>query len=314
MEQSFPPVTLVGLCYNHNRFVIETLESILQQTYPNLEVLLIDDCSKDDSVNVVEQWLQEQKLNWKFIKHTSNQGITKSLNESLELATGKYYKAVACDDLLMPEFISTMVKCFEELNDDYALIYSDVITINVNSEVFGVSQFAERKWDTVEKIPSGKLFNQLAEYCFIPAVGTFMRTKPLKEIRFDENLLIEDWDMWLQLSKQYLIKGILPAMAKYRIHTASMYQQKSPDFRDHELRIAEKHLGFSKEADEKLNNYIYKQSIFLYMYQGNRPLHWLWKRFLIKKSAKNFLHVLFAIFGITYKQKEKWKNIKWTNQ
>ena len=314
MEQSYPLVTVVGLCYNHSRYVIETLESIKQQSYPNLEVILIDDCSIDDSTEVVEKWLKENQLHWKFIKHSSNKGVTKSLNESLDLANGKYYKAVACDDVLMPEFITTMVSRFEELTDEYALIYSDVLTINDQSEVFGQTPFAERGWDTEEKVPSGKLFDQLAGLCFIPAVGTFMRTKPIKEIRFDDTLLFEDWDMWLQLSKQYLIIGILPAMAKYRIHTASMYQQKRPDYRDHELRIAEKHLGFSKEADEKLNNFIYKHSIFLYMYNGNRPLYWLWKRFMIKKNGKNLLHVVLAFFGITYKQKENWRKFRWNNQ
>jgi alpha-1,3-rhamnosyltransferase len=310
MEQSFPLVTVVGLCYNHSRYVIETLESIRQQTYPNLEVILIDDCSKDDSTEVVEKWLKENQLNWKFIKHGSNQGVTKSLNESLDLAKGKYYKAVASDDVLLPEFITTMVSHFEELNDEYALIYSDVLTMNDQSEVFGQTPFAERGWDAEEKVPSGKLFDQLAGLCFIPALGTFMRTKAMREIKFDEGLMVEDWDMWLQLSKQNLIKGILPALAKYRIHTASVYQQKSAVYRDHELQVAEKHLGYSKEADEKLNDFIYRNSIFLYMYNGNRPLHWLWKRFMIKRTFRNFLHVMFALAGISYKQKESWRIIK----
>lgn len=310
MEQSFPLVTVVGLCYNHSRYLIETLESIKQQTYPNLEVILIDDCSKDDSVTVVEQWLKENQLNWKFIKHERNQGVTKSLNESLELATGKYYKAVACDDVLLPAFIATMVNRFEELNEEYALIYSDVLTINDQSELFGQTPFTERGWTTEEQIPSGKLFDQLAGWCFIPAVGTFMRTKAIKEIKFDEKLMVEDWDMWLEISKRYLIKGILPAMGKYRIHNLSMYQQKSAAYRDHELRTLEKHLGFSKAADVRINDFIYNQSIRLYMHSGNRPLHWLWKRFMIKKSFKNILHVLLALFNISYNQKEKWLKLK----
>jgi glycosyltransferase involved in cell wall biosynthesis len=310
MEQSFPLVTVVGLCYNHSCYVIETLESIKEQTYPNLEVIVIDDYSKDDSTEVVEKWLKQNQLHWKFIKHSSNQGVTKSLNESLELANGKYYKAVACDDVLMPEFISTMVSRFEELNEDYALIYSDVLTINDNSEVFGQTPFSERGWDAEEQIPSGKLFDQLAGWCFIPAVGTFMRTKVLREIRFDEKLMVEDWDMWLEISKRYLIKGILPAMGKYRIHNLSLYQQKSAAYRDHELRTLEKHLGFSKAADGGINEFIYYQSILLYMHNGNRPLHWLWKRFMIKKTFSNFLHVLLALFNISYNQKEKWLKLK----
>jgi glycosyltransferase involved in cell wall biosynthesis len=307
MNTSLPMVTMVGLCYNQSRYIIESLESIRQQTYPNMQVILVDDCSKDDSVSVVESWLVEHQLNWIFIRHKENRGITRSLNETLELAKGKYYKAIACDDIILPQFISTMVDCFEQLPENFALIYSDVVTMDENSNDFGTTPFKERGWDVEEKVPSGSLFDMLAAWCFIPALGTFMRTSVLKKIKFDESLLIEDWDMWLQISKKYSIKGILPAMGRYRIHSASMYQKKSPAYRDHELRTMEKHLGYSKVADVKIKEFIYKNSILLYMHNGNRPLHWLWQRFQIKKTIENFMHVLLAIFYIDYEQKEKWK-------
>lgn len=307
MSVSMPLVTVVALCYNHSRYVVETLESIKQQTYPNIEVILIDDCSNDDSTEVINKWLKDNEISWKFIKHISNKGVTKSLNESLNLATGKFYKAIACDDILLPHFISAMVERFEELPGDYALIYSDVQIINESSEVFGTTPFTERGWDTDEKVPSGKLFDQLAGWCFIPALGTIIRTSVLNELRFDESLMIEDWDMWLRISKKYQIKGLADSMSQYRIHANSVYQQKSPVYRDHELRVVENHLGYSKAADEKINDFIYRQSILLYMHNGNRPLHWLWKRFLIKKTVNNFFHVLFALLSISYKEKEKWK-------
>jgi glycosyltransferase involved in cell wall biosynthesis len=305
--QSTALVTVVGLCYNHSRYVIETLESIRNQQYKNLQVILIDDCSKDNSVAIVEEWLQQHQLNWTFIKHTQNKGVTKSLNESLELAKGKYYKAVACDDALEPQFISYMVERFETLEEDVALIYSDVLTMDEHSVVFGQSPFAERGWLTDEQVPSGKLFDKLAGWCFIPAVGTFMRTSVLQEIRFDEKLMIEDWDMWLQIARRYQMKGAAVAMAKYRIHSASMYQVKSPSYQDAELRVVKKHMGYSAVADQQIKEFIYKKSISLYMHGGLRPLYWLWQRFLIKKSIKNSLHVGIALLGMNYEEKAKWK-------
>lgn len=306
MPATEPLVTIVALCYNHSRYVLETLESIRRQTYPHLQVIVVDDCSKDDSVQVVRNWLQQEQLNWVFVPHATNMGITKTLNETLDLAQGKYYKVIACDDVLLPHFISTMVERFEQLPEDYALLYSDVQTIDEHSEIFGTTPFTERGWDTDDKVPSGKLFDLLAGWCFIPAVGTFMRTRVLQEIRFDESLMVEDWDMWLQISKKYLIKGIAPSLGYYRIHSASMYQQKSPAYRDHELRTLEKHLGFSEKGDFRINDFIYRQSILLYMHNGNRARHWLWKRFLIKRTISNFLHVILALFNISYNQKTKW--------
>lgn len=295
MEMALPLVTIVGLCYNHDRYVLETLESIREQSYQHLQVILIDDCSKDNSVSIVETWLKYNRLDWTFIRHEVNIGVTRSLNETLELAQGEYYKAIACDDVLMPNFISTMVERFDLLPDDYAMIYSDVQTINENSEVFGSTPFSERGWDTDEKVPSGELFDQLAGWCFIPAPGTLLRTRVLQEIRFDENLMIEDWDMWLQIAKRYKIKGIARAIVKYRIHSASMFQQKSPEYRDHELRTLEKHLGHSQVGDEIINNFIYNQSIILFLNNGNRSEYWLKKRFLHKKTLKNLFKYLKEI-------------------
>lgn len=310
MSVDLPLITVVALCYNHSRYVVETLESIYYQNYPHLEVFIVDDCSKDDSVALIEKWLQQRRLNWTFIKHAQNKGITKSLNETLDWAKGKYYKSIACDDVLLPNFISTMVERFEQLPEDYAMMYSDVLTINEHSEVFGTTPFTERGWDTEEKVPSGKLFDQLAGWCFIPAPGTFLRTRVLQEIRFDESLMLEDWDMWLQIAKRYQIKGIPQAMVQYRIHSASMYQQKSPAYRDHELRTVEKHLGYSKEADVVIKDFIFRSSIQLYVHGGSRPLYWLWRRFVIRPTINNFLHVLLALTGISFEQKEKWRQ-KW---
>jgi hypothetical protein len=188
-----------------------------------------------------------------------------------------------------------MVERFELLQDEYAMIYSDVQTINEYSEIFGDTPFAERNWDTDAKVPSGELFDQLAGWCFIPAPGTFIRTKVLQEIRFDENLLFEDWDMWLQIAKRYKIKGIAGAMVKYRIHSASMFQQKSPAYMDHELRTVEKHLGHSLDGDEKINNFIYNQSVILYLNKGNRAEYWLKKRFLHRKTIKNLVNYLVVL-------------------
>jgi glycosyltransferase involved in cell wall biosynthesis len=302
MEQSLPLVTVVGLCYNHSRYVIETLESIKQQSYPNLEVILIDDCSKDNSTEVVEKWLKENQLNWKFIKHSSNQGVTKSLNESLDLAKGKYYKAVACDDILLPGCLEILTKTLHSLSDDYAMVYGDVIKIDEKSMEFGQSSFTERNWLKDEDVPSGKLFVRLAELCFIPAPGTLMRTTVLKQIKFDESLYFEDWDMWLSIAKQYLIKGIAKPVVKYRIHSNSMYQEKSTAFIQAALLTVKKNMGFDKNADRYFKQFIIEWSLKNYFKNGPNQAFWFWLRFLYAKSPANLFKVARSVLGIKYKK------------
>ncbi|MFY7839478.1 MAG: glycosyltransferase family 2 protein [Lacibacter sp.] len=302
-----PLVSVVALCYNHSRYVVETLESIQQQSYTNVEVIVFDDCSKDNSVAVVESFLQGNNLSWSFIKHQQNRGIAKTLNEAIDLAKGTYIKFIACDDVLLPDCIETLTTALDLQPQEFAMAYADVITIDENSTVFGETPFAERGWLQDADVPSGNLFIQLAQLCFIPATATLIRRQVLQQLQFDEKLYFEDWDMWLRISKQYLIKGLCKPVVKYRIHRSSMYQAKSPAYQDAELRTVKKHIGFNKEADSYLKDFIYKKSISLYMHGGLRPLYWLWQRFLIHKSLKNFFHVLVALGGISYQKKAKWK-------
>lgn len=301
-----PLVSVIALCYNHSRYVVETLESIRQQSYTNIEVIVFDDCSKDNSVAVIEDFIKASEVEWLFIKHKQNRGIAKTLNEAVALAKGGYLKFIACDDVLMPNCIEVLTDTLEMLQEEYAMVYADVITIDENSDEFGQTPFTERGWKSDEDIPSGNLFVQLAQLCFIPATSTLIRRKVLQQLQFDEKLFFEDWDMWLRISKKYLIKGLIEPVVKYRIHRSSMYQGQSPTYQDAELRTVKKHLGFSKEADVYLQAFIYEKSILLYMNGGLRPFYWLWQRFLIRKSLKNFLHVLIAFGGINYQKKAKW--------
>jgi glycosyltransferase involved in cell wall biosynthesis len=73
--KNFPQVTVFVGCYNQSRFVEECLDSVRDQTHPNLQVIILDDCSKDNSVAVIDTWLKKHRLDWQFIPHKRNIGI-----------------------------------------------------------------------------------------------------------------------------------------------------------------------------------------------------------------------------------------------
>src|SRR6266508_3803591 len=98
-----PLVTVFVGSYNQSRFVEECLDSVRHQTYPNLQIIIFDDCSKDNSVAVIDTWLKRHRLDWQFIPHSRNIGICASLNEVLRLARGKYISMVAADDVWQPD-------------------------------------------------------------------------------------------------------------------------------------------------------------------------------------------------------------------
>lgn len=314
MIKEKPLVTVVALSFNHAGFLYETLNSIRDQHYKNFELIIVDDASKDNSANLIANWIAAENFDCRFIQHKENYGLCKSLNETLLYATGDFYKVIACDDILLPSALEDLVDTLSKLSPAHAMVYADVVPIDKEGSSFGNTPFTDRGWTSDEIVPQGHIFSALCEYCFIPAPSVLLRTSVIKEMKFDETLYMEDWDLWLRISKKYLIKGIAKAVVKYRIHVNSMYQMKSPLYRDAELRTVEKHLGFDSKGDIYLKNFIYKNSILLYMHGGLRPAYWLWKRFLIKKNVSNFLHVLLAIAGISYRTKQKFEQLKWSKR
>lgn len=296
-----PLVTIAALCYNHSAYVIQTLESILAQSYDNLQVIIIDDCSKDDSVAVIRRWLADKQLYWEFIEHKANRGVSASLNEAIDMAQGIFFKGISCDDELLPSCIDTLVNAFKNSAPGCGLVFADMITMDENSNSYGSTPFADRGWKTQQDVPSGKLFDALAAVNFIPAPATLMLTDAMKKDRFDTALYFEDWDMWLRLAKQYNITGVFTPVVRYRIHSSSMFQQQNPAFIDAALQTAKKHMGYSKVADKHLRQFIVEWSMKNYMADGKHRAKWMWYRFIYQPSLGSFHKLCKLIIGINSK-------------
>jgi len=130
-----PSISIICVSYNHSKYIIECLNSVKNQTYNNIELILADDASSDNSVEIFEKWLKENNFPVKKNFHTKNIGLVRTLNECIKLATGKYIKYLSCDDFLHPEFIEKGIKKLEELSDDYGMIFTDCYSINNSSEI-----------------------------------------------------------------------------------------------------------------------------------------------------------------------------------
>src|SRR5437762_2913332 len=120
---SHPLVSIILLSYNYSRFVLETLESVKAQTYAATQLIVVDDCSSDDSVATISHWLHENRMLGTFIRHSKNQGICKSLNDALQVANGKYVSMVASDDVLLPDKIARQVEIMESQPEQVGIVY-----------------------------------------------------------------------------------------------------------------------------------------------------------------------------------------------
>ena len=87
-----PLLTIAVLSYNYAAYVLDTLNSICKQTYPYIEFFIVDDCSTDNSVQLIKKWIEENQVTVTFIVHGVNKGRNTAINTILEKSSGKYYE------------------------------------------------------------------------------------------------------------------------------------------------------------------------------------------------------------------------------
>lgn len=222
MEQ--PLVTVVVVSYNQSQFIKENLDSIKNQTYRNIQLIVGDDASPDHSVEVFEQWLQENNYPAEKNFHTKNTGLPTMLNECLELAKGKYIKIIAADDFLHPESIEKSVSVLERLGNEYGMSFSHTHAVNNDSQI--IEDIAD--YDALGKIDPYVFREELLKGNRIAALTVLLRTDVVRETgQYDAQFIIEDYYRWLKVSQKYLIAYIPEKLAYYRLHTDNISKVKA---------------------------------------------------------------------------------------
>lgn len=206
-----PLVSIGVITFNSAKTVIETLESIKSQTYQNLELIISDDGSKDNTVELCRQWLEEN--NNRFIRAIiltveANTGISANLNRFIKAAEGYYSKTVAGDDILLDECISSIVQ--------YAQHYREVNVFFTRIRPFSVIKGkriinspipvdSERSYyERFNNMTASEQFRELLRKgCFLQAPTSFFKTDFLKNHMFIEMYKYEDdFPMWLRITRE----------------------------------------------------------------------------------------------------------------
>lgn len=236
----FPLVSVTTCSYNNSAYIIDTLDSIRDQTYPNIELIIVDDFSKDNSVQLIEAWLKNYKGKYRFIKNEKNLAGGEPYNIALKHATGKYYSVVDSDDVLMPEKIARQVAILEAADKSVGAVYSDAYLIDKKGEPLDGSFIPKHR--QFSAIPSGNIYDELLKGNFIPLMSLLIRRNIFKEIGgYDESLIYGDFDLWLRIAAKYQIQFSDYVSGKYRIRPGSLTNTiKNWEYSN--FRIFEKHI------------------------------------------------------------------------
>jgi len=129
-KKSLPLVSAYVTCFNQVKYVVETLDAVRAQTYPNMELIVCDDCSSDGSQEVIKHWMAQNWPDAVLIEHQKNMGICRTFNDILSVARGKYLAGVAGDDLWLPEKTTWQVDILESSSMQIGVVYSDALIMD----------------------------------------------------------------------------------------------------------------------------------------------------------------------------------------
>ena len=256
-------VSVLVLSYNNLKYMNECLNSIMQQNYQYIEIIISDDFSSDFKKDEIEQFIIDNKkeniVNYTINQNPCNLGTVKNLNKAISLATGNYFINLACDDLLFDdEIISSIVKYFSDSN--YLVITGYVAQFD---EQLKVCLLTTPIWQYIKYIYGNPIdcYRLLCTGNFIPAPGMAYKRELIDRYgMYDEEYrLLEDYPRWLYLTRNGCSIGFLPRyIAKYRNGGISHIRDANTD------KIYNDDLALAKEKEilpyvNIIKDVIYKQ-------------------------------------------------------
>lgn len=247
-----PLVSFIVVSYNHSEFITECLDSIKNQTYKNWELIIADDASTDNSMEVAKKWLKENNILAKTNFHSENKGFATTLNECITLTEGKYLSIIAADDYFHPDFLSKCVHSLESKNDNFGMVFSSSFILTEEKKLINYHQ----NFDFYEN--ENHFRTILKKMNYIPALSTLVKRSVLLETGpYDKNILIEDYDRWLRINENYFIDFIPKNLAYHRKHGGNISKIKERIVFVEEILLRLKY-DTSLENKSKINNDIRK--------------------------------------------------------
>jgi len=220
---NLPKVSVVCTCYNQEDYVLDALNSVLRQEYPNLELIVVDDNSTDRSAEMILEF-QARHPETLVIINEENLGICKSFNKGYSHSSGDYLVDLAADDILLPDRIALGVKSLETLGKEFGVNYCDCEFIDSNSESIG---FQYKNKAHYKKLPQGNVFASLLARHMISSPTLLFRREVMEKLNgYDETLSFEDFDFWVRSSRYFYYSFTPFVLVQKRLLTGSLGKEQ----------------------------------------------------------------------------------------
>ena len=285
-----PLVSVVVVAYNSAGYILETLDSVKAQTYKNIELIVTDDASTDDTVARVEEWLSGNGFRFagtKVVRRETNGGIAPNCNSGWQAATGGWVKLIGADDVLLENCVTDNM-AYASLRPETAVVFSGMQQMNGQGELLDTYFFPARFFLMKQK---EQLCAILHRNCLASPAAFFKREVLVQADGFNPNYpMMEDLPMWVKLlDNGYVFGGIETDTVRYRIHEGSVHGKKgkgkskflvASDTFDWDIRVPlaksiSPRIYWTVRVDIVVSQLVRKPLVLKTLY----PLFWAWARF-----------------------------------
>lgn len=204
--------------YNYERYISRSIECVLNQTFADFELIIIDDGSRDSSREIIQKYAR-QDPRVKYIFHQSNRGIANTYNEGIGASAGKFIAFNDSDDLWASDKLEKQIGMLKK--NENLVIWTEGEIINKIDETVG-KKFTELHKATGKK-KSGHIFDELVKGNYLFLSSTIFKKDNLKGIKFNADIKqMNDFAFFLDLSRQYDFQFIEEPLTMYRIHGSNI--------------------------------------------------------------------------------------------
>lgn len=227
IEEKMSLVSVAVITYNSSKYVLETLDSIKEQTYQNIELIVSDDCSTDNTVELCRNWIEHNNdrfVRTEILTVEKNTGVAGNLNRAEVSCRGEWVKGIAGDDILMPNCVQDCM--------DYVKEHPDAIWLFGRCEAFGTNDKRCKEIDAIfdysffSKTKEEQLHQLIFKGNCVPATTAFYHRERIKAIgvKNDERIpFIEDWPKWINLINAGVhFEFIDKIIVRYRVSESSL--------------------------------------------------------------------------------------------
>ena len=313
-------ISIIIPTYNYAQYICEAIESVLNQTYKDFEIIVVDDGSTDNTKEVIKPYLNKIKYIYQ-----QNSGPSAARNRGIKEAKGEYIAFLDADDIWLAQKLELQIK-FMEKEKEVGLIFSDMILFNEKGiiknsflkEKLFFNKLSIKPLSSTEKVIYDNVFNALLQENFIPTNTVIVKKECFNKVGFfDETLFsVEDRDMWLRIGLFYDIGFINFPLVLTRFHETNISANQELALKSR-LKVMKKFLNYSnlpiksKKIIKQTINKIYFDLGYLYFTYEKFPLSRIYFRKFLKENPfifKPWIYILLSVLPTS--DIRKLKNLK----